>query len=348
MNQVLVRPHTDQISAAPARLPAVNAGFFDLQSFELMQRVAKGFCASTLVPRSYQGNTPEAIGNCMIALNLAKRIGADPLMVMQNLVVVHGRPTWSSQFLIASVNTCGRFTALRYEFFGSRGMDDWGCRAWATEKSTDEKLVGADITMALAKKEGWFGRKDSKWQTMPQQMLIYRAGAWWTRAYAPELSMGLMTADEVDDVIDLAPADYQTVGASRAQAAAPQTIASRLDEFASDPEPDQQIDLAPTDDIDQDQPTEPESQAALPEASAASAPSELQPPIEPDGADATQLPDNIKDAVARGRGARRDGFPRETPKGYHYKSRQAEADAFLRGWDDENAKMNLEQFGAAE
>jgi recombination protein RecT len=121
------------------------------------------------------------------------------------------------------------------------------------------------------------------------------------------------------------------------------SIESRLDEFASDGEPDGQLPVA-TD----AESAEPEPQAALPEVSAASASSEPATPAGQDGADATQLPDKIKDAVARGRGARRDGFQRDVPKGYHYKSRQEEADAFLRGWDDENAKMNLDDFGAAE
>lgn len=133
---------------------------------------------------------------------MAQRIGADPLQVMQNLVIVHGRPTWSSQFLIATVNTSGRFSALRFEFFGEQGTDTWGCRAWAVERATNEKLVGADITIAIAKAEGWYGKNGSKWKTMPQQMLMYRAGSWWTRAFAPELSMGLQTADEVGDVYD--------------------------------------------------------------------------------------------------------------------------------------------------
>lgn len=188
--------------AAPeAGLPAVQAGFFDLQSFELMQRISKGFASSSLVPKEYQGN----IANCMIAMNLARRINGDPLMVMQSLTIVHGRPTWSSQFLIATANMCGRFSALRFEFFGKRGTDDWGCRAWAIERATNEKLVGSDITIGLAKKEGWYGRNGSKWQSMPQQMLMYRAGAWWVRAYAPELSMGLMSADEAGDVYDATP-----------------------------------------------------------------------------------------------------------------------------------------------
>ena len=118
--------------------------------------------------------------------NLTHRgaVGADPLMVMQNLVIVHGKPTWSSQFLIATVNTCGRFTALRYEFFGEPNTDEWGCRAYAIEKSSGEKLVGTDITISIAKTEGWYGKNGSKWKTIPQQMLMYRAGAWWARSYA--------------------------------------------------------------------------------------------------------------------------------------------------------------------
>jgi len=182
----------------PAPVENHMIGLTSTAGFELAQRAAKLLASSTLVPKEYQGNLP----NCVIALNMSARIGADPLLVMQNLVIVHGRPTWSAQFLIATVNTSGRFTALRYEFFGTRGKDDWGCRAWAIEKATGEKLVGTDVTIAIAKKEGWYGKNGSKWQSIPQQMLMYRAGSWWTRAYAPELSMGLHTADEMSDVYD--------------------------------------------------------------------------------------------------------------------------------------------------
>lgn len=190
-----------------APVPSHSVGMTDSQGFELAQRAAKLLASSTLVPKNYQNNLPD----CVIALNMANRVGADPLMVMQNLVIVHGRPTWSSQFLISTVNTCGRFTALRYEFFGEKDTDSWGCRAWAIEKATGEKLVGTDITIQLAKDEGWYGRNGSKWQTMPQQMLMYRAGSWWARVYAPELSMGLHTAEEMQDVIDINPDGSYTV-----------------------------------------------------------------------------------------------------------------------------------------
>lgn len=184
-----------------SRMPVVRMGFGDLQGFELMQRAAKALAASTLVPAQFQGNLP----NCIIALEMANRIGASPLMVVQNLYVVHGRPGWSAKFLIASFNQCGRFTSLRYAWQGKQGTDDWGCRAWATEKATGEKIEGPLITIALAKREGWDSKSGSKWKTIPELMLTYRAAAWLVNTHAPEISMGLNTSEELGDVYDASP-----------------------------------------------------------------------------------------------------------------------------------------------
>lgn len=208
---------------AESTVPAVAAGFFDLQGFELIQRVSKAFSQSSLVPQAYQGNLP----NCMIAMDMAQRIGANPLMVMQNLYIVHGTPGWSSKFLIATINVCGRYSSLRYEWKGKPGSDDFGCRAWAIEKATDERLDGIWVTWEMVKAEGWHSKKGSKWATMPDQMFVYRAAAFWQRAYAPELGMGLSTAEELGDVIDATTgpdgAIHVDVGALRAQAGAQQT-----------------------------------------------------------------------------------------------------------------------------
>lgn len=181
-----------------SRLPAVIPGFGSLQSFELIQRVAKGLASSELVPKSYQGN----IASCMIALDMAQRIGAAPLMVMQNLYIVHGNPGWSSKFLIATVNACGRYTSLRYEWKGQPGTKEYGCRAWSIERETGERLDGIWVTWEMVRNENWDTKNGSKWKTMPDQMFVYRAAAFWQRAYAPELAMGLSTADELEDVFD--------------------------------------------------------------------------------------------------------------------------------------------------
>lgn len=184
-----------ELQKPPAPVMDQPVGFGNTQGFELLQRGAKALATASLVPDSYKNN----FGNCLIALEMANRIGASPMMVMQNLYIVHGRPSWSAQFLIATFNSCGRFSALRYEWFGTEGQDDWGCRAWAVEKATGEKLMGAKVDIALAKAEGWTSKNGSKWKTMPQQMLMYRAASWFVRSYAPELSMGLYTKEEADD-----------------------------------------------------------------------------------------------------------------------------------------------------
>lgn len=171
--------------------------FGSQSNFEQAMRMARCLCSSTLVPVAYQGE--KNIANCVIALEMANRIGCSPLMTMQNLYIVHGNPGWSAKFLISSLNSSGKFSPLRYEFKGEQGTDEWGCRAYAVDKS-GEKLFGSWVTINMAKKEGWFGKAGSKWQTMPELMLQYRAAAFFQRTYAPEISMGMQTAEELYDI----------------------------------------------------------------------------------------------------------------------------------------------------
>lgn len=205
--------------------------FFDAEQFAVMQRVSKMFSMSELVPDMYKASdkvSPEkATANCMIALSLAQRMNADALMVMQNLVIIYGRPSWSSKFLIATVNTCGRFETLKYEFknlgkvgkidiieyvwnngkkvpnkivFDGTEMDNIQCVAYTKEKGSGERLESSEVTIRMAIEEGWYTKNGSKWKTMPKKMLIYRAASFWTNEYAPEISMGMRTEEESYDI----------------------------------------------------------------------------------------------------------------------------------------------------
>lgn len=229
--------------------------FFDPLQFETMQRVCKLFASSELVPDMYKAKVEllpnnateaqvkaasernkdsmnKAISNCMIAIEIAQRIGASPLMVMQNMVPIYGRPSWSSKFLVATVNTCGRFNPLQYRFTekGMLGMVDYTdyeydpqsrrkvainkqfdgkkimdieCVAYTSAKGSDQILESSPVSIRLAIQEGWYTKSGSKWQTMTKQMLMYRAASFWTSAYAPELSMGMRTVEEQQDIIDV-------------------------------------------------------------------------------------------------------------------------------------------------
>jgi hypothetical protein len=157
------------------------------------------------VPDTYRGN--EHLADCLIALELSNRLRASVLAVMQNLYIVYGKPGWSSQFLISCVNACGRFSPLRYQLRGEPGKDSRGCLAWAKDKE-GERLEGPEVTIGMAKEEGWYERKGSKWKTMSELMLRYRAATLFTRLYAPELTMGIQTVEELADLgqVSVAPA----------------------------------------------------------------------------------------------------------------------------------------------
>lgn len=167
-------------------------------AFEMLQRQAKMFSASSLVPKDFQGN----IANCAIGINIAKRLGADPFMVLQNIDIIHGRPSFRATFLIAMVNAAGRFEPLQFKMDGTEGKPDRSCVAWTKSKPDGTTLEGPKITLEMAKAEGWSTKNGSKWLTMPELMLRYRAAAFFARLYAPDITLGMMTAEEVTDVVE--------------------------------------------------------------------------------------------------------------------------------------------------
>lgn len=183
----------ERIETTETHMPVV-AGFQSKDGFDLMLRQAKWLAASDLVPQQFRGN----IANTVIALEMSNRMNASPLAIMQNLYIVHGKPGWSAQFIIAAVNSTGRFSPLRFQVQGSG--DAKTCTAWATEKATGERLEGPPVSIDMAKKEGWYGKNGSKWPTMPDLMLRYRAATLFGRIYAPEVLMGMRTVEEIADI----------------------------------------------------------------------------------------------------------------------------------------------------
>lgn len=201
MSTQLIKTPDGQSESEPQKHEILSV-FGSVSGFETAQRMARALCSSPMVPETYRGEGN--IGSCIIALEMANRVGASVLSVCQNLYIVHGRPAWSSQFLIACVNASGRFSPLRYKMTGEPGTDSWGCIAWATDK-TGERLESPEITIGTAKAEGWFQKNGSKWKTMPELMLRYRTATLFARLYAPELTMGLHVDDEIIDIVEVAP-----------------------------------------------------------------------------------------------------------------------------------------------
>lgn len=184
MSSQIVETKSAQLAASP-----------ESQAFALLQRQATMLSASTLVPKEFQGN----VANCAIGIEIAMRLKASPFMVIQNIDIIHGRPSFRASFLIAMVNASGRFSPLQFRMSGEGQNRE--CTAWAKDLASGETVEGPTVSMAMAKAEGWLGKNGSKWQTMPELMLRYRSAAFFARIYAPDITLGMQTAEEVADTV---------------------------------------------------------------------------------------------------------------------------------------------------
>ena len=166
-------------------------------NFIMANQMAKALSSSTIVPREYQGN----VSNCLVAIEQANRLKVSPMMVMQNLYVIQGRPSWSSKFLIAAINGSGKFDMeLQYEETKDKDGKPYSCLAWTTKNG--RRVEGMTVDMQMAKDEGWLTKNGSKWKTMPALMLRYRAASFFSSLNCPELTLGLYTKEEAETIDD--------------------------------------------------------------------------------------------------------------------------------------------------
>lgn len=166
----------------------------DRSAFEQTLRVSNMLSKSSLVPQAYQGKPQD----CFIAVEMAARMNTSPIFIMQNLYVVKGKPSWAGQACMAMINACGKFRNVKHVYVGEKGTDSRGCYVTAERVAGGETVNGTEVNMAMVKAEGWIS--NPKWKSMPEQMLAYRAAAFFARVYCPEALMGLQTYEEVIDV----------------------------------------------------------------------------------------------------------------------------------------------------
>lgn len=174
--------------------------FESAESFQALYDIGKMFAASALVPQNFQ-NKPM---DCAIAVDMANRHGISPIMVMQNLYVVKGKPQWSGQACMSLIKGSGEFCRVRPVYTGERNTDSWGCYIQAEYRNTGEIVKGTEVTIGMAKAEGWYQKPGSKWQTMPELMLSYRAAAFFARVYTPNALMGYGVEGEAEDTAKVA------------------------------------------------------------------------------------------------------------------------------------------------
>lgn len=186
--------------------------------------------AELLIPPHLR-NKPADI---LLALSMAQLLGMPPLVTMQAIYVLNGKPSWSAAFVIALANRSGVF----------RGPIDWreegqgesfAVTAYATLAGEDAREVAYKVSMQMARAEGW--TRNSKYQSMPSLMLRYRSATLLVRLYAPEVLMGLHTREELEDVQAAKGAEPAEFVVEEPQRAAPAPVAQLEQRQAEPPAP---------------------------------------------------------------------------------------------------------------
>lgn len=193
-NEVAVEKKKEVVTASNNKVTDYSLGIFGTSdNFIMAMQMAKALASSTIVPQTFQKND----ANCLIAISQAQKFDIDPLTVMQNLYVIQGRPTWKSSFLIAMINNSEKYDMeLQFDEAEKDGKP-YSCKCWTTK---DGRMVdGIKVTMDMADAEGWTKKNGTKWKTLPQLMLRYRAASFFANLNCPELTTGMYTREEVLD-----------------------------------------------------------------------------------------------------------------------------------------------------
>lgn len=199
--------------ASPQEIVTRESVFNSMPAFKQAMEIAKELAGSDLIPATYRSKP----ANIVIAMDLAQQRGVSVFNVMQNMTPIQGNPFWSATYTIGAINRSGRYTTrLRFEpvemvsktvTAGGKSIPNAAVRAYAIERDTNERVHGPTVSMEMAVKEGWYTKNGSKWQSMPEVMLNYRAATFFARVNCPEILEGINTEDEMIDMGEITPHD---------------------------------------------------------------------------------------------------------------------------------------------
>ena len=164
----------------------------ETQKFELEQRRARALSVSAFFPKDLRNDVASAV----IVYDLAQRMNVSVMEVSQSVYIIHGRPSFSTSFLVARLNQSGLIKGALKTVVADDGQSAY-CEA--VDAATGETLKGMTITMEIARAEGWLTKNGSKWKTMPELMLRKRAQAFFIREYYPQVMFGVQSVEEVED-----------------------------------------------------------------------------------------------------------------------------------------------------
>lgn len=164
----------------------------EVKRFELEQRRATALSKSAFFPNALKNDVASAV----IIYDLANRMNISVMEVAQSIFIIYNKPSFETKFLVARLNDSGKIKGSLRTIISE---DKKSAYCEATCSATGEILKGMTYTFDIAKAEGLVDKQGSKWKTMPELMLRYRAQSSFINEFFPEIKFGCKTKEEIED-----------------------------------------------------------------------------------------------------------------------------------------------------
>lgn len=196
----------EQNTALVPRSNVSDVSVWDPDKFSHMTRVAQMMAHAGVLPKHLRGTSTnpevkakETLANCFLVVSWAARMGLDPWGVAAESYVVYGNLGWQGKLVTAVINSrAGLKRNLEFSFNHPEGrppknLDD-------LEVCVSGHLQGEETPRTINVRLGDVKTDNDVWRTMPYQKLCYTGSIWWARRHTPEITLGVLTDDDLERI----------------------------------------------------------------------------------------------------------------------------------------------------
>ena len=160
------------------------------QSYEAKYKMAGILCKSGLIPQGL--NTPEKV---YVALQWGHELGLTPMVAVNNVAVINGKPTLSADIMAAVVKRSPEYGGIRWV---KNTYEEAECVITRILPNGTKEEMTSRFTIQDARNAGLAGR--DVWKKYPKRMLKHRCLSYGLKDVFPDLLAGLYTPEEMESV----------------------------------------------------------------------------------------------------------------------------------------------------
>ncbi len=170
-----------------------------IKNYDELVKFSATIATSDLCPKAYQDKP----NNCFVAIAMGHELGLKPLQALQCICVVNGNPSlygdavpglvanskleeWFSIEDLGKIKEDGKFT------------ENYGFK-YTSKRKGNANPHSVSFTVADAGRAGLWD-KAGTWKQYPSRMLMYRARTFCCRDLYPDVTKGLHTVEEMQEV----------------------------------------------------------------------------------------------------------------------------------------------------